>query len=101
MAQSLCLSIDIAPAVPEAVREPVPVDEIARIRGPGPPVIDRHINLFVGHERPFLAGGHFLDGERDAELSQTLFNQASRLFAEEVTGRPRHSHREALWHLRL
>src|SRR5467141_5456585 len=41
MAQSLCLSIAIAPAVPEAVREPVPVDEIARIRGPGPQVIDR------------------------------------------------------------
>jgi hypothetical protein len=53
----------VAPAVPEAVREPVSVDEIARIRYPGPPIIDGHIDLFFGQERPFLADGHFLDDE--------------------------------------
>src|SRR5947209_14566016 len=57
----LGLGIRIAPAVPEAVWEPVPVDEVAGVRRPGPPVIDRHIDLFLGHQRPFLANRHFPD----------------------------------------
>ena len=101
IAEGLRLGIDIAPAVPEAVRQPVPVDEVAGIRGPGPPVIDRHIDLFLGHERPFLDDGHFLDGELDAELGQALLDQHGRFFVKEVAGRDGHGHREALWHLRL
>src|SRR5882724_2914297 len=54
IAQGLRLRIDIAPAVPEAVSQPVPVDEVAHIRYPGPPVVDCHIDLFLYHERPFL-----------------------------------------------
>src|SRR4029453_8462592 len=98
---TLSLSIGITPEVTEAVRQPVPVDEVADIGYPRPKVIDCHIDLPFHQERPFLTDGHFLQGELDIQLGQALFDQDGRLFVEQITRIDRYCDCKPVRYLRL